>query len=188
MRKMKLVFKIFLTVCVLLFLLILYNISIVVIQGQAAVYQIDSNYLLIEADGIHPQRGFPGTIVKKENVNGKMIHKYVLDEPFAFASSYLITDSYIVGQTNTGLWYAIDRTTHKTWYPYTTRDELQKVIGIKFSVSDLLSEMSESQKVIHGRVKVIIVFYIIFFLGSLIIWLKEIRGKIGAGMLCRKAL
>lgn len=125
---------------------------------------------------------WPGLIVRVEIVG----EDRMFSDPIGSAArtnAFAVLDKFIVGKTLEGKWFAIDRKTHKTWFPYSSKEELEQAANVSFSESILITSFPRSYLYIHPLVpfgKGLVVIANIFFPSVLILYLIGFRriGKI----------
>lgn len=136
----------------------------IVCQGVTQVYNLDSNYFL---------EGWPGWIVKLDRLN--KTRTYVLDFESA-VGKFAVLDNFIIGKTYMGRWFAINRKTHKVWYPYESKKELESTAGVTFSDSQLITSFPWSRLVVHLRTTIALPLIWLFFATALIGFRRTGRG------------
>ena len=148
-KAIKLLLKVMLVV---VWLIIGWNIAIfgwLVCQGPDNTYILDSNYVLWN---------WPGALMRLEPV--RLDNEDTIDYINVLARSVSVTriavlDTFIVGKAGDA-WFAVNRKTHRVWYPYSSPEALKSASGVTFSASQLRASRPWSRLVISPYTKVVL--------------------------------
>ena len=141
-----------------------------VCQGPDSTFILDSNYQLWK---------WPGSLMRLKPTYWDDIKtmgvEYIDPLKDYDVNAFAVLDKFIVGKARKG-WFAINRETHKVWYPYTSQEQLKSAAGVVFSDSHLTTTLPWSRMVVHLRTKIALPLIWLFFAVALIGFRRTGRG------------
>ena len=164
----KLLKKITVIYCVILWIylwFLLISLGSLFARGPDAHFILDENYQLWD---------WPGTLIRVEIVEfenkPEKDYEGVL-EPHGLVDAFAVLDKFIMGKTVGSEWFAVDRQTHKVWYPYSSKEELQREADVSFSDSVLITSFPRSYVHVPRLGKILVLVIHTFFAVTLAVFL-----------------
>ncbi len=131
-------------------------------RGPDVEFKLDSNHQLM---------GWPGFLVqyKPDGSSDVVMIKNADSQEFcpSAISKYAVTEKYIVAKAEEG-WLAINRTSLQVWGCYQAIEELEKIVGVRFGVLDLVEEFTRSEVYIPQRTWYAMTCVSLMFLGIIV--------------------
>ncbi len=158
-KTKKLIVEFLRIIVVLTLWLFLLYIGFNIAQGPDRLYDLGNGYKIIR---------WPGPIDRwniGENVPvEKRYHDKIIEED---VTAFYVDPNWIVGKTYIH-WFAINKQTHKVYYPYKSHEELCAAIGFSFSPNKLVRSYPLLYEVIWTPAKRVVIIISIFAIIALI--------------------
>ncbi len=160
MRFVRIIFKVMVKMFWLFAWLIVCGFALLVCEGPEQMYILDPNYQLWR---------WPGTLIRLEPPpTGEIGFEYInVLETDSRINAFAVLDEFVVGKTTDG-WFAVNRETHRVWYPYPLQEALESACGVVFSDLQLTTSWPWSRVIISSHTKVILPLITLLFCTPLI--------------------
>lgn len=145
MQAKKIVLEVLRIIVVLVTWFVLVLFSYVLAQGPEPAYDLGNGYKMIRWPGPIDRWNFDEDVPIEKMYQEKMIG----DDK---AEAFYVNTNWIVGRTRKG-WFAINKQTHKVYYPYQSHSELCAVTGFDFSPDDLIKRYPIEYEIIWPHTK-----------------------------------
>ena len=159
MKTKKLFFEFLRIIVVLTIWFILVYIGFNFAQGTEPIFDLGNDYKIIR---------WPGPI-RRSNIDKNVpVEQAYLEKPIEERVTAIYVDStWIFGKTSIH-WFAINKQTHKVYYPYRSHEALCAAIGFSFSPNNLITRRPLSYEKIWPHTKRSVLFITIFMVIPLI--------------------
>lgn len=149
-------------ICIRVALLCLWTFGLaavyMLIQGADPYFPLDENYTMA---------GYPGLIFRTKSLSDENVPPYVEFSGNSSIIAIAVLDNFIVGRTKSSEWFAIDRHTHKVWFPYSSQQQLQAAIHVEVPDSRLYTSFPWKLWNGYERIKVPFAIYIVLCAATL---------------------
>ncbi|MHC4110690.1 MAG: hypothetical protein ACYSUY_06430 [Planctomycetota bacterium] len=144
MKTKKLIFEFLRIIVVLTIWFILVYIGFNLAQGTEPTFDLGNDYQITR---------WPGPLYRSNIGKNVPVEQKYLEKPIEERVTAIYVDSiWIFGKTSIH-WFAINKQTHKVYYPYKSHEALCAAIGFSFSPSNLITRRPGSYEKIWPHTK-----------------------------------
>ena len=162
----KLLKKITVVYCVILWIylwFLLISLGSLFARGPDAHFILDDNYEIWD---------WPGLLFRIEVIENKTHPEMsVVLNRSARIDTLAVLDKFIIGKTVNDNWFAVDRQTHKLWYPHSSKEELQREADVSFPDSALITSFPRTYLHVPRLGKILVLVIHTFFAVILVVFL-----------------
>jgi hypothetical protein len=181
MKNKRVVLELLRVSVVLVVLLVLTYLGFNIAQGPDRTYELGNDYYMIRWPGPIERFAFWPEEGQSEKI--RYPHK-VIDED---VSVFCLEPGWIAGKTYKG-WFAINKETHRVYYPYKSLAELGKITGFVFREDALIKRYPIEYEVIHVPAKKFLTVMISLGIIATIGFRRSLRVLQAVPKLLRKAV